>query len=803
MINEDIKIGWRIIRKNKVESLVKLSGLVIGMSSLVLVGLYILSQQGYDQSFKNHDRIYRIRTEIANKGSVDFNSATASPPLARLASEEIPGILEYVRVVNGEYLLTPKNSTTGFYETSAYAVDSNFLSFFNYPLLEGSPETALRDASSLALSKNLARKIFGENKAIGSVIYLGSGDEKIPLTVTAVYDDSEVKSHLKPHFLINLRAIPLGNFVLTAENLVGQNFVTQYLLLEAGTSAAKVEKAMNQLLQERVADKLVAAGMEKQVFLQALDEIYLGSAGVQNNLEKVSSSQYLAWLGAIALFILLMALANYVNLTTAQASGRTREIGVRKVIGATRSQLTNKFLSESVLFTFLALVISIPLVMYLIPYFNQWAETDLKPSMLFAPRIALLMVGSCLFVGLLAGTYPAFYLSELNVMSVFKNKTGKRSGSGVLKDGLVVFQLMMVFMLTFSVFMVHRQLEFLIHKDIGLQYENKIYVPLKTGEAQSEFDVLQSRISGISGVKSVSGTEFLPSRPMLYDTHIYRSLAGDQAPLLTRINLMHPGYLSQMGIPMVEGRGLLPSDSGRVVVNEAFVRDLQMPNESVVGKTFYIKSESGESESFEVVGVHRDFNQVSLKVKIAPTMTYIDSRLDHLVIDYEGNAKDVNKAVAAIWSETLPGIPFEPGLLSDKMADMYQEESHFRSIALCFSLIAILLGVLGIWGLVSHSTHQRFKEIGLRKTFGASIAQVYLLISKKYIFLVGMAAIIALFPTVLLGKKWLAGFEYQDGAMGLNLASAFIITMFIAILAMSYSVMKAASMNPTLAIKNE
>ena len=805
MLRNYLKIAWRIIVKDKLQSIIKLTGLTVGAVCFLLIGLFVLEQTSYDTAFKDSENIYRLRTFIAgNDGNLDFNSATASPPIGPAMKEELPGIERVTRIFKSDQLLSTADNPAGFYQQDGYNTDEGFLEIFSFPMIEGSATGNLGAPDQIVLSEALAKKLFGDKKVLGETVYLGSGEEKKTLTVTGVIDTEKFKSHVKPSFLLSLGSTGIGNFIQTAENWVGQNFVTQYLKLAPGVDPQLVEKQANNLLQLKAAENLKIAGLQKSLHLQPLKDIYLGGHEIENSLSEVSSMDYLLLMGVIALFILAMAAANYINLTTAQTLKRRKEIGVRKVVGASEGSLSGQFLTESFLMVCFSILLSGPLLYLILPTFNQLAGASLSIKSLLDVRFLLVMVALILLSGFLSGVYPAFYLSKLKPLSMVKNANPRSPMHFYLKNGLVIFQFAIVFLLVFSTILVNRQIRFLNTMDLGFEYKNKVVIPLKTEQAQKNFEVLQSKISGLSNVNGVSGTEFIPSEAVRYDAHVYKSAESSENPVGVRINLVTPGYYENLGVLILNGRDIRATDEEHVIVNEAFINSFGLNIATALGTKLYTKAEGEAAEGFEIVGVHKDFNQESLSKAIEPTMSYYTATPQRLILSSLTPDKTALAGpLQAIWKEVMPNEPFEIAYLDSELENLYQGEKQTRDISSVFSLIAIALGILGIWGLVSHAASARFKEIGVRKALGATVGQVYLLISKKYVGLVALAALFGVPLALYFSKEWLSNYQYALSDTKTPMLLAFLITLAIAVLSMSYSVVKAARMNPVNSLKSE
>ncbi|MEM7381181.1 MAG: ABC transporter permease, partial [Bacteroidota bacterium] len=428
MFKNQLKIAWRNLTKNRLQTIINLLGLTVGTVSCLVILLYVFDQMGYDQHHVEAESIYRVKTFIdgGSLGSEDVNSANSSPPIAFALKEDFPEIEEACRVVLVDQfnvdLISATESDDSFFESKAYLADSTFFKIFNYKFIAGDPKTALNEPSTLVLSSSIAKKMFGNDNPIGkSVEISGYSGEPSPLVVTGVYDETFGKSHLKPNYVISMNNPGLGAFVRSYDNFAYNNFVNAYVKLVPGTNYAALEQKLPGFLRSRGGTDLDAIGMKKILSLQPIEDIHLYSSGIDGQIDRVSDVEYLYLLLTLAFFIQLVACINFVNLSTARANKRAKEIGVRKVVGADKGSLVFQFLGESLLLSLFSVFISLPIVLLILPYVNDLAQSNLGYADLFNPNIVLAVFALGTLTGLLAGIYPALVLSSIKPIVVLKS----------------------------------------------------------------------------------------------------------------------------------------------------------------------------------------------------------------------------------------------------------------------------------------------------------------------------------------------------------------------------------------------
>lgn len=743
-----IKIAWRNFLNLKSFGIINLIGLTAGTACSLAILLYVQSQFGFEKHFDNFENIYKVTTFINNRGEFpDSELISASPAIGPALVEDFDEVLRQTRVVGlgGEFLFKPEGSTKSFFESNIYLVDSTFFEVFNFSLLEGDLKSALDEPRSLVLSSTLAEKLFGKgNSALGKEVQLTNEEGDILAKVTAVFDENAGSTHLTPNFMLSMASTGMGNFVLTNDGWAGNNFVHTYIQLSPDADPEELESKLPDFLQSHGAEQLKAGNMDKTLSLFPIQDINLKSFHFNFPLSKISDINYLYILIAIGFFIQLMACINYINLTTAQAMRRAKEIGVRKVNGASSQSLMYQFVIESVFISLFAVIISIPILIVSLPYLNQLFDSALVSNDVLSGQMILTIMILGLVTGLVSGAYPAFYLGMIDVNKVFKAKSTSARSSFSLRNGLVIFQFAMVFLLVYAVSVVSQQLAHLNETDPGFSKNQKLVIPLKTASASENFNSLKNEMEGISQVNSVTACEFYPSQNIWYDNKIYKKGTSVSEGKVVQLNLARENFFETMGIKLIEGRSIAENDSNQMVVNETFLKDFGIPLEEAVGTLFeQWNSDDEVRPAWEIIGVIQDYNYLSLKSEVLPVATFYGKDLSNAIINFDGeNPSDLVSELEKSWLAVNPDVPFIFSFLDEDMAKAYEGEIRLKKVAYTFTGLAILISLLGIWGLVSFSLDQRTKEIGVRKVLGASVIELTQLLSKEFIILVGISVLI-------------------------------------------------------------
>jgi putative ABC transport system permease protein len=810
MLKNYLKIAFRNLWKNKSFSLINILGLTAGTVCCLYILLYIKEQHGYDKHHHDAGSLYRVRTIIDRAGGKDvFKSACTSPPIAMAMKKDFPEIIAATRVQyfadEGDYLLGTVGSDNSFYESKGYLADSTFFRVFDYKFTEGNPLHCLDEPYTVVLSSAVARKLFGKNSPINEQINISNRQNAHVFKVTGVYDETFGKSHLSPNLIMNMNSGGLGEFIRNNNQWAGQNFIYTYLRLNPNADAAALESKLPAFLQKYGAENLKESGIKsKTLYLQPVTDIYLYSKGIGNQIDAVSDAGFLNLLLTIAIFIQLIACVNFINLTTARSMRRAREIGVRKVVGAGKPALVMQFLGESAFISFIAVILATVLVAVLLPYLNTLTGGDFDINALNNIQVVGIILGLGLVTGLLAGIYPAIYLSGFKPASVLKSAFRLRAPAVFLRKGLVVFQFVTAIVLIIGVITITRQVQFMRSQDLGFNPGQKIVIPLKDDDVQNKATALKARLSALNEINGVTTCTFYPSKKVLSDRSIYTTGHNMTDARNIRVNRVDEDYFKVMGIQLIAGRNISRADSNnQVVVNEAVLRALDLKKEGAIGAKLYNENEGNRIE-YEIVGITKDYNFYSLKEDMIPLMTLYVRGVNYLIAETKtANYKQALADIGTAWKEIVPGVPLEYTFLDADLQKLYVQENTLQKISNSFTLLAIIISCLGLFGLAMFTAQQRIKEIGVRKVLGASVGGIISMLSKDFLKLVFVAIVIACPIAWWLMTKWLEDFAYKTAISWWIFGLAGVLALLIAAVTVSFQAIKAAVANPVKSLRTE
>ena len=809
MLQNYLKIALRNLTRNKMFSFLNILGLTVGTACCLYILMYVKDQFGFDKHHQNAKNIYRVNTKIERKDELAFNGCTISPPIVPTMQKDFPEVEAYTRVIAffnvKNNIVGVEGNTQTFSENKGYLVDSTFFKIFNYRFVEGAVEHSLDAPYRVVLSSIMAKKLFGNQKAINKRVQLRNTTTPTTLTVTGVYDETFGKSHFRPTFLVSLNSGGLGEFARNSTEWAGNNFACGYIKLKPNTNPDKLEAKFPSLLKQYGAKRLAELGMKKQLSLQPITDINLYSKGIiDGQLDTVSDISFLNMLLIIAAFIQLIACINFVNLTTARSVRRAKEVGVRKVVGAVRSSLIGQFLGESMLIALISIFLALPIVQLLLPFLNSITDGNVKIDITKNFDIILLTGAIALITGLLAGIYPALYLSNFKPVSVLKGVFKLNPTSILLRKGLVIFQFSIAIVLIIGVLIISEQMSFMQTKDLGFNQSQKIILSLPNEQAQAQFYALKNELLTQKEVKNVGGTTYYPSTKIISDMLIFKSGGSRDEALLVKSNGLEIDFFKTLDIKLIAGRNFTPSDTtNQIVLNEKAVKDLKLDMKTVIGTQVFSGSGS-DMQTLIIIGVHKDYNNNSLKTDIDPMMSYLDNTPDYAILDVQANNyASFFTNTENIWKKIAPSAPFEYTFLDEDIQQQYTQENTLKKVVNSFTVIAILICCLGLFGLAMFTAEQRTKEIGVRKVLGASVFSITTLLSKEFLRPVLVAFIIASPVAYLAMNQWLQGFVYHINIGWKSFALAGICTVLITLLTVSYQAIRAALTNPVKSLRTE
>lgn len=653
--------------------------------------------------------------------------------------------------------------------------------------------------------KPIADKLFGHEDPIGKVIQIVNRFGTNNFTVSGVIDESLGKSHIQADFFMSMNSGGYGGYMTQHNSWTGDNIVISYIKLGPHTNVAALEKKFPNFLNKHGQAQLKSEGMEKQFYLQPVNTIHNtpGFRGLE--LSKPISPVFLYILILIAVLIQVIACINFMNLSTARASKRAKEVGVRKVIGAGRADLIKQFLSESFLLSLIGVMIALPLLILMLPLFNQITQANIQLQFLSDYKLWLMLAGIITITGLAAGSYPAFYLSAFKAIKVIKgNFTSHISAAGIRRS-LVVIQFVLSIVLITGIIVIYSQLNYIKNKDLGFDQSQKIGFVFHTNESIDKIPDFINDLKNLAEVKSVTRTDNFPGQEVLYDLHLFLQGGNIAAAPDASFIEADENFIKTTGIKLAAGRDFRPFDSGKVILNETFTKTLGLRVDQAPGTKLFSQSANGIPMNFEIAGVMKDYNFNSLRDEIKPLFIwYIRGNVPEVLISTNSkNYKTLLEKIASIWNKYFTGVPFEYKFVDEEVHKQYQSEIVLSNIINSFMLMAILISCLGLFGLTAFSAEQRSKEIGVRKVLGASVTGIVKLLSKDFLKLVIVAIIIALPIAGWVMSKWLQSFAYRINISWWMFALASFIAILIALITVSLQAIKAALANPVKSLRTE
>jgi putative ABC transport system permease protein len=803
MLQSYLKTALRFLRKNRTFSLINLIGLALGTLCCLYIILFVKDQYSYDRQFDHSADIYRITSENATHGD-RHTMATSSPPIAPAMKADFPEVLDFTRAIPTlgaeEHLLVYKNKY--FYEKDALLVDSTFFDVFNFHFTAGSTVHALSAPNSIVLSLPVAVRLFGDESPIGKAITVHDSWGNTVFTVTGVVDESLVKSSLHANLFIKMNPGGFGGSLLTNNTWTGNNFAYSYVKLAPGTSPEALEKKLPAFLDKYGAQQFKSDGMTKVLHLQPISTIHT-SAHYDVDMGHPVSTGFLGMLILIAVLIQVIACINFMNLSTAKASGRAKEVGIRKVVGARNSSLVFQFLAESFLLALIGVSIAVPMLAFALPYLNQITHADISLSMLSDYTIWLLLGAIVVATGLVAGSYPAFYLSAFKAIKVIKgNFTSHISAAGIRRS-LVVFQFTLSIMLIASIIVIFSQLNYIKNKDLGFNKDQQLIFSFHTDDTRSHMRAFAEDLRHLAGVQDVSMASNYPGAAAYHDWGVWLA-GGNAATSIDQANLSSDEhFIKTMGIELVSGRDFRAHDSGSVIVNETLVKRLGLTPANAPGTRIFAEG----PRQFEIAGVMKDFNYKSLRDGVSAFMILYDPNRDdinQLVVHIRSaDYRAMLARIGALWTNDVPATPFDYTFLDDTVQHQYESEITMSHIIDAFTGMAIVISCLGLFGLAAFSAEQRTKEIGIRKVLGASTGGIVRLLSGDFVRLVAIAFVIATPVAWWAMHQWLQAFTYKVTIAWWMFALAGLSAIVIALGTVSFQAIKAAVMNPVKGLRSE
>jgi putative ABC transport system permease protein len=819
MIKNYFTVAVRTLVRNRLYTVLNVAGLTFGLTCFLVIGLYLFDELTFDQQHTKANRIYRVVEHMNVKGE-ETTIAAASFKLAEVSKQTIPEVENTTRMsrIGRANLVNPQNPVN-FQETVTIA-DQNFLEIFDFPLISGDKRTALKEPNSIVINEELAMRLFGSTQVLGKQLQWSYLDT--PHKITGVLKNHPKNSSFTFNSLISENTNS-DDFKETAASDWSSNGFSVYALLRNG---AKPETTATKMTSMVLANFKPEKGTRLHFSLQALKDMHLHSEkivdGARNsNVEAMPQGNlgYVRMFSFVSLFVLFIAGINYMNLSTARASNRAKEIGVRKSIGAVRRNLVYQFLLEAILITGLAFVLAVLLLNLLLPPFNNFVEKQLSFDLSTSYRVWLLAVGATVLIGLISGSYPALLLSGFKPVALLKGMKINQSGSLGLRKGLVVFQFTVSIVLIIGTIVLYRQVRFMNNTNLGFNKDLLVVIDVNTGKARSAAEAIKAEMAAIPTVKSVSLTSRVPGEWKMYQRVKVNAQGNRTEPEVAYFFGADKDFLGTFDIKLAQGRNFdNPSDSTSVLLNETAAKLLnitnpagqfvEIPVASWNGTDFEAVFANGAPFKAKVVGIVKDFHFQSLKEKIAPLVLGYNQNPVHPIDYYTARIESANipatlEKLKAVLVRADGDEPFEYHFLDEQLARFYMEDSRRQTLMIWTALAAIFIACLGLFGLATYSAEQRVKEIGIRKVLGASSFSLATLLSKDFLKLVLISNVIA-FPVAWWSvNQWLQEYAYHVNLEWWVFALAALLAIVIAVLTVSYQSVKASLANPLENLKGD
>lgn len=805
MFKNYIKTAFRNLLRYKGFALLNILSLSIGIVGCLVIALFVWDEKKYDRHVPQSGQVYRIYEERNDNGAIT-KFACVPPVFGPFMQQQYPEVDTSARMMmTGDKFLLEQGENRG-YEGGGKFVDPSFFEIFPLKFLSGQPSSALVTSNAVVLSENLARKYFGSTDIIGKTIYV----EKDTMEVKGVFATLPEHFHLDFNYLMPIEAVNLPEERMQA--WTWHQFYT-YVKLKPGADAGQLEEKFQAHLKKEIFPTLTISGSTFLPFLQPLENLYLGSADFVYDNAKRGNAAYVKGLSIIAIFVLVIACFNFINLATARSLRRAKEIGVRKVVGAGRRQLILQFISETILLSIISMLLAVAVTMLIIPALNQFTGKHISFNPFTNPILALVILAVGIIIGVLAGIYPALVLSGFQPIKVLKSAKFSGARGGWLRPALVVVQFALSVLLIVSTMTVYRQTKYLNNKDLGFQNDQVVYFQLR-GDVSEKLEAFKTELKKHPGIRSITSGYGLPGDAFAGESVKLPSKGLDK-DYSANVFIGDHGYIKTLGMEVVAGRDFSVERTTDIteafIINETAVKEWGFGTpEKAIGQSIHwnewLPQDSNKPVKMgKVIGVVKDFHYKSLHENITPSVIQVYPQISFTVAA-KLNAGQVAPAIAHInktWTEFSPGYPLDYKFMDDSYAAMYRTEENLSDLLWIFAIMAIVVGCMGLFGLAAFSAEQRTKEIGIRKVLGANIFSILGLLSRNFLVMVLIASAIALPIAWWAMNEWLKDFPYRVAISWWIFVLAILLALLIAFLTVSFQSLKVASTNPVKSLRTE
>lgn len=810
MIKNYLKISFRNLAKNKVYSFINIFGLTLGLTSFLLIALYIFDELTFDRFHKNADNTYRVIEHKVSPEGKETKVAAVAYNISAQAKTVLPEMIDAARFsMLGRVNVSNNENDKVFYEDFNLA-DESFFKVFGFTVAEGDAVNALQSPNSVIITEETAEKIFGSKSALGKTISVDR--DSLPYKVTAVLKDIPANSHLKFNMVFSESSLQSQRFKAFINSDWSSNTFVTYIHLRDGVN---IEQAAAKINQIAASHRKPDQQGKSDFILQPLTGIHFYSQGIEGDFGN-GNIFYIYVFSVLALFVLVIACINYVNLTTARFANRAKEIAVRKVAGAFQKDLVCQFLSEAFVVTIIALLLALSSVKLILPSFNTFVEKKLSLGTSTDYRIWIGIAAITILVSLLSGTYPAFFQSGLKPYLLLKNKLDPGRKTLSLRKALVIFQFTLSIVMIVSTLVVYQQLRYINTKDLGFRKDQLVVIDINSGSVRRSAETIKDEFAKLSSVKNVSTTSRVPGEWKVIPKIKIRQPGNGTESNDAYIIGADEKFLSTFEVVLLKGRNFTnsPADSSAVMLNETAAnilgikqpadQQIEIPSAEFSGNTVDLK----EPFKARVIGITKDFNFRSLREKVAPMVIAYKNNpvqaIDYFTLRVSANNMDATiKKMEGVIAKIDPNHLFEYNFLDKKWDEFYREDQKRQSIFIAIAFMTILIACLGLFGLATYSSEQRIKEIGIRKVLGASVSSIVSMLSKDFLKLVLIATIIAIPLSWLAMYNWLQDFAYRINISWWVFAVGGLMALLIALITVSFQSIKAAIANPVKSLRTE
>ncbi|MBN2012948.1 ABC transporter permease [candidate division KSB1 bacterium] len=795
MFKNYLKIAYRFILKQKSYALINIAGLSIGLACSMIIILYISTELGYDTFHTNAPRIIRIASNLTLGGTTTPIATTNYPPAIAMRND-LPEVIDATRFRTMRKL-TVKYQDKLFVEEKGYFADASVFDVFTFPMVQGAPKTALASPFSIVLTESLKRKYFGDSNPIGQILKING---QYNYTVTGVMRDLPSNSHIQFDMLASFQTLSSLNQDIESWLTGFSNY--SYILVTGDANIRELEQKLPAMVKQYIGDDFAKAGVAVEYFLQPMTDIHLHSH-LRHEMSENSDILYVYVFSAIGALILFIACINFMNLATARSAKRAREIGLRKVIGGNRQQLVMQFFGESLLYSVVSFIIALAVVFITLPFFASIADRDLHTQFLNSPWLISGFLGLACVAGIIAGSYPALYLSSFQPIDVLKNKLNVNTSNARFRQALVVIQFVISISLIVGTVVIIRQLQYIKNKSLGFDKQQVVALPLIDQNAKQSIPTLKAELRNIPTVVNVAASSHYPGQESSGGSFAPEGLPEGQTMMMNFMSI-DPDLLPTLDIQFSEGRNFseqMTSDKeNSILINEATARELGWTQP--LGK----RIGSGDGQDYKkIVGVVKDFHYRSARQIIEPLyIGYDPTFLRSIMVKIQpGNIPATLADIKRVWQASDPNRAFDYFFLDESFDQQYRTDEKLRAIFSYFTALAIFIACLGLLGLASFMAEQRTKEIGIRKILGASVSGVVVMLSKEIAMWVAVASLIAAPVSWIAMNHWLRQFAYRINMNPGTFLLAGIVALIIALATIIWQAIRAATANPVDALRYE